>query len=123
MGTSGSSTASSGLPGAAANDPRDAQYAACMMGLDKILADWENQLISNDDAAKQADHLMERIRQISQVNTVNAKRMLDERGLTDERRALLEASYRRLKEANGHHVAYGSNSRRPTSSGHGFCGC
>mmetsp|Transcript_23606 Transcript_23606/g.42661 ORF Transcript_23606/g.42661 Transcript_23606/m.42661 type:complete len:116 (+) Transcript_23606:99-446(+) len=96
-----------------AQSQRDEKYVAQMIALDKILTDWTDKRLSNQDALFHADKVMENIVAIGTVDGDHARSVLQSRGIDDQRRLNLQRDYQALKQQMGQRVPqYGDTGSR-----------
>mmetsp|Transcript_52242 Transcript_52242/g.122260 ORF Transcript_52242/g.122260 Transcript_52242/m.122260 type:complete len:296 (-) Transcript_52242:34-921(-) len=84
-----------------AADFRDMSYADILVQMDNTLAQYRNQQISPQQAMGQCDTCMSQIRSIAVVDGDRATSYLAQRGITDERRMMMERTYEELCRETG----------------------
>jgi len=88
-------------------------YADILVQMDNTLAMYRNQQISPQQAMSQCDTYMSQIRSIAVVDGDRATAYLAQRGITDERRLMMEQTYQELLRINGRPTVPGPGAPPP----------
>mmetsp|Transcript_114989 Transcript_114989/g.199409 ORF Transcript_114989/g.199409 Transcript_114989/m.199409 type:complete len:147 (+) Transcript_114989:106-546(+) len=81
-------------------EERDEYYAEQVEEVWRIMEVYNNKQMSAKDAQKKISPLMEDIRRVGFVDKARAERFLERKGLTTEKRKLMERQWQEIRRAN-----------------------
>mmetsp|Transcript_69387 Transcript_69387/g.176216 ORF Transcript_69387/g.176216 Transcript_69387/m.176216 type:complete len:153 (-) Transcript_69387:84-542(-) len=92
-----------------AAEVRDEKYAGYLISLDKVMADWQRRVLTDQEAMVHGDWYVQKIQGLGRVDSNKCRELLMGRGIDDQRRLDLQSMYQEVKHACGQKTGFGKD--------------